>query len=84
MSDFFHSGLHGSGWRYLKSFLAVALQGALILVIGMIYSALFKGLILDQTDNLLLFLGKYIIIYASAVMLMFKSLPLSKELVGVS
>lgn len=50
----------------------------------MIYSALFKGLILDQTDNLLLFLGKYIIIYASAVMLMFKSLPLSKELVGVS
>ena len=60
------------------------MQGALILVIGMIYSALFKGLILDQTDNLLLFLGKYIIIYASAVMLMFKSLPLSKELVGVS
>ena len=53
-------------------------------MIGMIYSALFKGLILDQTDNLLLFLGKYIIIYASAVMLMFKSLPLSKELVGVS
>ena len=26
LSDFFHSGLHGSGWRYLKSFLAVALQ----------------------------------------------------------
>ncbi len=84
LSDFFHSGLHGPGWRYLKSFLAVALQGALILVVGMIYSALFKGLVLDQTDNLLVFLGKYIVIYASAVMLMFKSQSLSKELVGVN
>jgi len=62
----------------------VALQGALILVVGMIYSALFKGLVLDQTDNLLVFLGKYIVIYASAVMLMFKSQSLSKELVGVN
>lgn len=89
LSDFFHSGLHGSGWRYLKSFLAVALQGALILVIGMIYSALFKGLTLDTEasllpSKLLIFLGKFIILYASAVMLMFKSLPLAKELVGVS
>lgn len=86
LSDLFHSGLNGAGWRYLKSFLAVALQGALILIIGIIYSAVFQSLVLDSNtfSDILAFLGKYIVIYAAAVMLMFKSLSLSKELVGVN
>lgn len=54
LSDFFHSGLHGSGWRYLKSFLAVALQGALILVIGMIYSALFNRTHLKNGNGIII------------------------------
>lgn len=83
-SDLFHSGLNGAGWRYLKSFLAVALQGALILIIGIIYSAVFQSLVIDPNKSIFTFLGKYIVIYAAAVMLMFKSLSLSKELVGVN
>lgn len=93
LSDLFHSGLNGAGWRYLKSFLATALQGALILVIGIIYSALFRDITMNPpegswfllgVDGLIKFIGKYLVIYASAVMLMFKSLSLSKELVGVN
>lgn len=87
LSDLFQSGTHGTGWRYLKSFLAVALQGALILIIGMIYSAVFQSIVMDPPDGLLSFvkfIGKYIVIYASAVMLMFKSQTLAKELVGVN
>ena len=86
LSDFFHSGFQGAGWRFLKSFLAVCLQGALILVINAIYSALFDVVAgsVDTKLSLFAFLGVYLAIMASACMLMFKSLSLSKELLGVN
>lgn len=83
LSDFFHSGLQGAGWRFLKSFLAVCLQGAMILVIAVIFSALIKQIAADD-QNLFTFIGKYIAFFASAIMLMFKSLSLTKELIGVN
>ncbi len=87
LSDLFRSGLQGAGWRYLKSFLAVALQGALILIIGIIYSAVLSSVTISQEPgwwSLVALIGKYLVIYASAVMLMFKSQSLAKELVGVN
>ena len=87
LSDLFRSGVQGTGWRYLKSFLAVALQGALILIIGIVYSAVFGSIVMNPEPGitgLVVMLGKYIVIYASAVMLMFKSQSLAKELVGVN
>ena len=84
LSDFFHSGLQGSGWRSLKSFFAVSLQGAVILIIAIIYSKLFESLTLDESAGLFSYLGTFLVIYASSVMLMFKSLSLTKELVGVA
>ena len=81
LSDFFHSGLQGSGWRFLKNFLAVCLQGGVILVIGVIFSALFEELVVDET-NMFMFIGVYLAFFASAIMLMFKSLSITKELVG--
>ena len=86
LSDFFHSGLQGAGWRFLKSFLAVCLQGALILVITTIYSALFNVVAgaADPGWSLFKFLGVYLALMASACMLMFKSLSLSKELLGIN
>lgn len=85
LSDFFHSGFQGAGWRFLKSFLAVCLQGALILVITTIYSALFTVITgaADPGWSLFKVLGVFIALMASACMLMFKSLSLSKELLGV-
>lgn len=81
ISDFFHTGLQGGGWRFLKNFLAVSLQGAMILVIAIIYSKLFSTLTVTDS-NLFTFIGKYLAFYASAIMLMFKSLPLTKEVLG--
>lgn len=84
LSDFMHSGFQGSGWRFLKSFFASCLQGAIIFLIAVIFSALFQTITVDAGWNIFKFLGAYLAFYASAVMLMFKSLPLAKEIVGVT
>lgn len=83
LADFFHSGLQGTGWRSLKSFLAVCLQGGAMLVIAVIFSAL-TGQIVADDQNLFTFIGAYLAFAASAVMLMFKSLSLTKEIIGVN
>lgn len=84
LSDFFHSGLQSGGWKYLKNFLAVSLQGAIILVIAIIYSGLFQTITVSYGGNIFGFIGAYLAFYASAVMLMFKSLSLAKDLVGTN
>ncbi len=84
LSDFFYTGLQGGGWKYLKDFLATALQGAIILVVAMIYAKLFQTITADSGWHIIKFLGTYLAFYASAIMLMFKSLPLAEKLVGVN
>lgn len=83
LSDFMHSGFQGNGWRYLKSFFASCIQGVIILVISMIFSALFQTITITE-GNLFAFLGAYLAFYAAAVVMMFKSLPLAKEIVGAT
>lgn len=83
LADFMTEGLHSAGWKYLKSFFAIALQGALIYLISVIFSNFMAGAITGQTD----FIEStiiYFVIGFSACALMFKSLTLSKELVGVN
>lgn len=84
-SDFFHNGFQGGGWRFLKSFLAVCLQGAVILCIGAIFGALMPVIFnLGGDTTFFSAMGRYFAILAAAVMLMFKSLSLTKEFVGVN
>lgn len=83
LADFFYQGLQGGGWRYLKNFLAVCFQGALLLLIAVIFSALFSQLVAED-QNLFTFIGSYLAFFASALMLMFKSLSLSKEILGTN
>lgn len=83
ISDFFHSGLQGGGWRFLKNFLAVSLQGGMILLITIIFSKLFSTVVTADT-NMFTYIGKYLSFTAAALMLMFKSLSLTKELVGTN
>ncbi len=82
LSDFFQSGLQGAGWRFLKNFLASCIQGAMILVIAIVFSHLYAAVVISDSTNMITLAGKYLAFYASAVMLMFKSLPLARELVG--
>lgn len=84
LSDFFSEGLHGAGWRYLKNFLAICLQGMLILCISKFYGHVmydvFNGPPMGVWKTILMQLG----VSFAAISLMFKSLTLSKELLGTS
>lgn len=83
-SDFFNNGLHGSGWKFLKSFLAIALQGALILIITTIFSKLSQVLFGNFDDSIGYWaaMGQHLAFMISACMLMLRSLSLAKEIVG--
>lgn len=91
LSDVFHHGLNGGGWRFLKNFLAVCLQGVLIVAICCLFNSIVNGLVADEMGEgsligwmggIFSFLGIWLTVYASALMLMFRSLSLSKEIVG--
>lgn len=81
ISDFFHGGLQSGGWRFIKNFFAVCLQGGVILVIASMFSVLFSDIVVNES-NLFSFTGLYLSFLAAAVMLMFKSLSLTKEILG--
>ncbi len=84
ISDVFHGGLQSTGGRYIKSFFAVCLQGPMIIIISIIYSQL--SVILTQSygqsGDFFAFYTILMAIQASAIMLMFKSLSLTKEVLG--
>lgn len=84
LSDFFQNGFQGAGWKYLKGFLARALQGALILAIGVIFTVLFRNMVPESGLELIPYLAIVLTFDAAAVMLMFRSLSLAKEIVGVA
>lgn len=82
LADFYQGGLQSAGFRFLRSFLAVAIQGTIILVIAAIYSALFTTVVSSAGLNFFSFIGLYLAFLASSIMLMFKSLSVAKELTG--
>lgn len=86
LSDFFHSGFQGTGWRFLKSFFACCLQGAFILAIAVIYSVLVNSMFEEYGSGLSFWesIGIFLSIGCASVMLMFKSLSLAKEMLGTN
>lgn len=83
LSDFMTEGLHGAGWRFLKNFLAICLQGMIMVAISQIYP-LVLNTILNGSSGFWETLLKYIAFSFAAIALLFKSLSISKELVGTS
>ncbi len=91
LSDFFKNGFQGGGWRFLKAFLAVCLQGGVLLVIALMFSTLVDSFLSDvmggdpvNATNLFQFVGVFFAVGTSAIMLMFRSLGLCKEILGVN
>ena len=86
LSDVFHGGLQSGGWRYMKSFMAICLQGATIIVIAIIYGQLMSALLQNyaQDGSFWAFYSISIAVQASSIALMFKSLNLTKEIMGVA
>lgn len=83
LSDFFQNGFQGAGWSSLKSFLAICLQGAFIFGIAALFTAL-SDVVWDSPSFTGFFasMGVHLALLCSAVMLMFRSLSLAKEMVG--
>lgn len=83
LSDIFGHGLNSTGFRFMKSYLAVSIQVAAIygciLLNTVISSSLAKGGMGDIT-----FIFKYLGLAAATIGLMFKSQSLIKEFVGTN
>lgn len=86
LSDFFFQGVHSSGWRFIKKFLAVSLQGFMIFGCVILYSALSTVILeaeavggnLDYFSFMLKFLG----LNGAALGVILKSQSLISEFVG--
>ena len=83
VSDFVTEGIRGSGWRYIKNFLAICLQGMIIIAICRLYPLIMAGVLSGEGPFWDVVL-KFLAFAFSAIALMFKSLSLSKELIGTS
>lgn len=86
LSDFFHSGFQSNGWRFLKSFFAVCLQGAFVLAIAIIHTKLGNSVFENFGEGLTFWesIGIFLSLGCASVMLMFKSLSLAKEMLGTN
>lgn len=82
-SDFFMEGLHGAGWKFLKNFAAVSLQGFTICAITLILSAISSGLHAGATngDFFNIVVIEVVITFAAAGAIM-QSNQLIKEVFG--
>ena len=86
ISDFFHAGLNGSGWQYIKTFMAISLQCVLILLIYSFHATVthsMLGEMMNWSLDMIALCFYYLGFSAAAISLMFKTLSLSKEIVGV-
>lgn len=86
-SDFFGQGMQGSGFKFLKSFFAVAIQGIIIYVILLLLSVIMLDVLtafITDTMGIFAFFGMYFAILFAAVALILKSLSFAKELIGVN
>jgi hypothetical protein len=82
MSDLFMEGTKGSGFRYFKKFLAVALQGAVIIGIVFVFQNVNAALIVNEGDILDVALGR-VVISLTTVTLLLKSQTIANDIVGV-
>ena len=81
LSDMFYNGLNSTGFRFLKSYLAVSLQVVMIYGCIILYTVMLGDLAAFSGDA---FLVKYLGLMAATVGLLFKSQSLIKEIVGTN
>lgn len=87
LSDFFGQGMQGAGFKFLKNFFAVAIQGIVIYIILLLLSVIMLDVLAAQVSEsmgMFAFLGIYFAVLFAAVSLILKSLSFAKELVGVN
>lgn len=89
LSDFFTEGIHSNGWKFVKGYIATALQGGIIMLAVVVYNGLASHIFGGSWAELItgeygLFVIKYLALGIATIGVMLKSLSLAKELVGVN
>lgn len=84
LPDIFYNGLNSSGFRFLKSYLAVSIQVVVIYGTTLLYGQVAAGLagLANNGADSVQFLVMYLGLTASAIGLMLKSQSLVKEFLG--
>lgn len=83
LSDFFTEGMHSNGWKFIKGYIAIALQAGVIMLSVVIFNAIAAG-IYTSGDGWWAFIIKYFALGFATVGVMLKSLSLTKEIVGAN
>ena len=83
LSDFFTEGMHSNGWKFIKGYIAIALQAGVIMLATVIFNALSAG-IYTSGEGWWAFIIKYLALGFATVGVMLKSLSLTKEIVGAN
>lgn len=82
LSDFFTEGVHGNGWKFIKGYIAIALQAGIIMLAVVVFNGIADGIFAGAGSGYWAFLIKYLALGFAAIGVMIKSLSLTKEIVG--
>lgn len=82
LSDFFTEGVHGNGWKFIKGYIALALQAGIIMMSVVIFNAISGGIVNAAGNGYWAFLIKYFALAFATIGVILKSLSLTKEIVG--
>lgn len=84
LSDFFTEGVHSNGWKFLKGYIAIALQAGIIMLAVVIFNAIAGSLLASEDITYWGFLTRYLALGFATIGVMLKSLSLTKEVVGAN
>ncbi len=84
LSDFFTEGTHSNGWRFVKGYIAVALQSGIIMLAVIVFNSVGNALLGSEVESYWVALIKYLALAFATVGIMLKSLSLTKEIVGAN
>lgn len=84
-ADFYHEGMNGAGWRFLKKYMAVCLQGFAMAGTVVLYSMMSAGMIGGDLGNINFFdfTIKYLVVSFACLGVLVKSSQITNELLGV-
>ena len=84
LSDFFTEGLHGNGWKFIKGYIAMALQSGIIMLAIVVFNTLGASILGSGVSNYWTSVIKYLALAFATVGVMLKSLSLTKEIIGTN
>lgn len=88
LSDFFTEGTHGNGWRFVKNYIAIALQMGIIMLALIVFSGIMAGITPSAVSGwtiimIIWFWIEYLALGAACCAVILKSRSIAKEIVGV-